>query len=60
MESTSDDLITLTHKWHCEMVLKLNILAPKMFKSLQAGEAVTLESIKTIASGLAPPMAGKK
>jgi hypothetical protein len=31
-----------------------------MFKSLQEGKAVTLESIDTIASGLAPPMAGNK
>ena len=30
-----------------------------MFKSKQIGEAVTLESINTIASGLAPPMAGR-
>ncbi|XP_028397973.1 uncharacterized protein LOC114521673 isoform X2 [Dendronephthya gigantea] len=33
--------------------------APKMFQSLQEGKAVTLKSIDTIASGLAPPMAGK-
>ena len=30
-----------------------------MSKSLQESKAVTLESINTIASGLAPPMAGK-
>ena len=33
-------------------------LAPKMFRSLQAGKAVTIDSTNTIASGLAPPMAG--
>ena len=32
--------------------------APGMFKSLEAGEAVHLDSIDTIADGLAPPMAG--
>ena len=35
------------------------ISAPKMFRSLQAGEAVTIESTNTIASGLAAPFAGK-
>jgi threonine dehydratase len=32
--------------------------APGMFNSLAAGHAVTLDSVATIADGLAPPMAG--
>ena len=32
--------------------------APKYFKSLQAGEPLTLDKIDTIATGLAPPFAG--
>jgi len=32
--------------------------APGMFNSLAAGHAVTLDSVDTIADGLAPPMAG--
>lgn len=32
--------------------------APSMHRSLQAGEAIHLESVSTVADGLAPPMAG--
>jgi threonine dehydratase len=32
--------------------------APSMHRSLQAGEAIQLESCSTVADGLAPPMAG--
>ena len=32
--------------------------APGMYRSLEAGEAVRLESVSTVADGLAPPMAG--
>lgn len=32
--------------------------APGMYRSLQAGEAIHLESVSTVADGLAPPMAG--
>jgi len=33
--------------------------APKMFESRKAGHAVSMSSPKTIATGLAPPFAGK-
>ena len=36
------------------------ILAPKYFKSLKAGEPLTLDTVNTIATGLAPPFAGIK